>query len=98
MGYGEGVGNGSGLGVEVEVEKSRLISMSITLMKATSLAWKWIHDRSSWATEGSRPRIGIFRAGKDGRDDGEPSVRFEKIEQQTLRHSCGAAARMILWY
>ena len=38
-----------------------------------------------------RPRIGIFQAGKYGRDDGEPSARFEKIERQTLRHSYGAA-------
>ena len=38
-----------------------------------------------------RPRIGTFQAGKHGRNDGKPSVRFEKIEWQTLRHSCGAA-------
>ena len=27
---------------------------------------------------------------KDGRDDDEPSARFEKTERRTLRHCCGA--------
>ena len=98
-----GVGDGEGAGVEVgsarcgaedAVEEIKT-SQCVYLLEDGSYVFvcRWIHDKSSWATKGKGQEVGVFQGGKY---DDEPSLRFKKIERQTLRHSCGAAGDGVL--
>ena len=70
--------------------KSRFLSMLISLtMEVPFLAWKWIHDISTWVTE-DKAKNWYIPSRKVRKERLLASVRLEKIERQTLRHSYGA--------